>query len=359
VSRTPASAYVVGPLYDWLFFLSPPLVCLGLGALVSSTSLVDAPLSIAGRETHLATLVVGVFIHAHLAAVFLRSHGDRTRLRAFPVRFLVVPPLLFAAIASSRVVAITATVVAAFWDVYHSGAQTFGFARLYDQRAGNPPDEGRRLDFVLNQLLYAGPILGGATLFEHLSVLESFDEVGLHALADLPAAIDSHAATLARATLLGGLAFVALYVLAYARLHARGHVVAWPKVFLVASTGLVSIATWTFDPFGVAFLVMNLFHAIQYLALIWVTDARPTARATAERLPVARALALYLVAVFAYGTWAELVPPRGGPWALTLVVSLLHFWYDGFLWSVRKRDVLADASVATGRGAGGRDTLPT
>ena len=40
------------------------------------------------------------------------------------------------------------TVLAAFWDVYHSGAQTFGFARLYDQRAGNPPAEGRVLDFV-------------------------------------------------------------------------------------------------------------------------------------------------------------------------------------------------------------------
>lgn len=355
MSRTPSSTYVVGPLYDWLFFLSPPLVCLGLGALVSGTPLVDGELVVAGRGTHAATLLVGVFIHAHLAAVFLRSHGDPVRRRSFPFRFFVVPPLLFAAIATSRFVAVSATVVAAFWDVYHSGAQTFGFARLYDVRAGNPPEEGRRLDFALNQLLYAGPILGGATLFEHLSVLEAFDEVGLHALADLPAAIDSRAAPIARVVALGGLALVVLYVLAYARLHARGHVVSWPKVFLVASTGLVSIVTWAFDPFGVAFLVMNLFHAVQYLALVWITDARPTG---IDRARLGRALGLYLASLFAYGAWAELVPPRGWPWALTLVVSLLHFWYDGFVWSVRARDVAPKVPEGTGPREGERVTLP-
>ena len=26
-------------------------------------------------------------------------------------------------------------------------------------------------------------------------------------------------------------------------------------------------------------------------------------------------------------------------WAATMVVSLMHFWYDGFIWSVRRRDV--------------------
>jgi hypothetical protein len=26
-------------------------------------------------------------------------------------------------------------------------------------------------------------------------------------------------------------------------------------------------------------------------------------------------------------------------WAITLVVSILHFWYDGFIWSVRARRI--------------------
>ena len=26
-------------------------------------------------------------------------------------------------------------------------------------------------------------------------------------------------------------------------------------------------------------------------------------------------------------------------WAITLVCSTMHFWYDGFIWSVRKKQV--------------------
>jgi hypothetical protein len=26
-------------------------------------------------------------------------------------------------------------------------------------------------------------------------------------------------------------------------------------------------------------------------------------------------------------------------WAITIVVSLMHFWYDGFVWSVRRREI--------------------
>lgn len=39
--------------------------------------------------------------------------------------------------------------------------------------------------------------------------------------------------------------------------------------------------------------------------------------------------------------WTHLVLGELSAWALsvTLVVSLMHFWYDGFVWSVRRSDV--------------------
>jgi hypothetical protein len=41
----------------------------------------------------------------------------------------------------------------------------------------------------------------------------------------------------------------------------------------------------------------------------------------------------------ASGGWAELLDPDTTTLsALTIVVSLMHFWYDGFVWSVRKRE---------------------
>jgi hypothetical protein len=48
-----------------------------------------------------------------------------------------------------------------------------------------------------------------------------------------------------------------------------------------------------------------------------------------------------VVVTGAYGLWAELVDSSKERVALsvTLVVSLMHFWYDGFIWSVRRREV--------------------
>ena len=46
-----------------------------------------------------------------------------------------------------------------------------------------------------------------------------------------------------------------------------------------------------------------------------------------------------------YGVWAEVADAGTVAsgldlgWNVTIVVALMHFWYDGFIWSVRKRQV--------------------
>jgi len=40
-----------------------------------------------------------------------------------------------------------------------------------------------------------------------------------------------------------------------------------------------------------------------------------------------------------YGLWAELEDAKTWVLAVSLTVSILHFWYDGFIWSVRKKQV--------------------
>jgi hypothetical protein len=41
------------------------------------------------------------------------------------------------------------------------------------------------------------------------------------------------------------------------------------KGLLLFLTGVCSIYAWGFNPFGLAFFIMNVFHAWQYFALIW------------------------------------------------------------------------------------------
>lgn len=342
----PRSRYIVGRRYDWAFFLGPPTLAVLAGFAMAQWEWAHLPFLVGAEEVTFAGVLIGAIIHAHLVAVFFRSHGNPSIFRRHPVRFLLVPALLFLAIVGSPWIATASIVLATFWDVWHSGAQTFGLGRIYDRNAGAPPDRGRRLDFWLNQLLYAGPILAGATLMEHVSSLEEFevfdDSLSMF-LTWAPVEVYDHRAYLVWAVLGGGALFLGYYVLTYARLAREGYRISRLKVFLYVSTGLCSLVAWGFNSWGEAFFIMNLFHAVQYLALIWATEHR----GYLKRLGVAArgrgkvfVLGVYLGAVLAYGVSVELL--AGGTvafWALTMVISLMHFWYDAFIWSVRAEDV--------------------
>ncbi len=334
------SGYIVSARYDWAFFLLPPVVSLLVGILVSGTVLSDGEWQLATEHDTLVGFFIGTVIHAHLVAVGFRSHGNPAIRRLYPARFLVVPLVLWALIIASPWIAVAATVVATFWDVWHSGAQTFGFARIYERNHGTPPELGRRLDFWLNQLMYAGPILAGATLMDHVDSFDDFDDVGDALLSSVPAQVEGIRGILAWGVLAIGAAFIVFYVFAYWRLAQRGYRPPWLKLWIVGSTACVSIYTWGFNSWGQAFLIMNLFHAVQYLALVWAMEGKRIAKTF--RLPNRPRLALgvYLGSVVAYGFGVQALDADFTVlWGLTLVVSLMHFWYDAFVWSVRRAEV--------------------
>jgi hypothetical protein len=335
------SKWIVGPVYDWAFFLGSPMLSLALGILVSGSPwLADESRTIGTESDTLVGFFIGTVIHAHLVAVVFRSHGNPAIRKLYPIRFFIVPVVLYAAIVISPWIAVASTVVATFWDVWHSGAQTFGFARIYDRNAGTPPELGRRLDFWLNQLMYAGPILAGATLMDHFRSFDSFDDIGDAVFSSVPARVDGIARYLTWGVLAVGCAFLAFYVLIYWRLAQRGYRPPWLKVWLVVSTGFVSIYTWGFNSWGQAFLIMNLFHGVQYLALVWAMEGKRIAALVRMPARPRLVLALYLGGVLAYGFGVQVLDASlTALWAITIVVSLMHFWYDAFVWSVRKAQI--------------------
>ena len=332
--------YIVGPIYDWVFFLGAPMLSLALGIVVSDSWLTNDVRALGGEHDTMVGFFIGTVIHAHLVAVVFRSHGNPAIRRLYPIRFFVVPVMLYAAIVASAWVAVATTVVATFWDVWHSGAQTFGFARIYDRNHGTPPELGRRLDFWLNQLLYAGPILAGATLMDHFHSFDSFQAIGDAVFSSVPARVEGHARLLAWAVLAVGSAFLVFYVWMYWRMARRGYRPPWLKVWLVVSTGFVSVYTWGFNSWGTAFLIMNLFHGVQYLALVWAMEGKRIAGLVRMPRRPRLVLALYLGGVLAYGFGVQaLDADLTVLWAITMVVSLMHFWYDAFVWSVRKAQI--------------------
>lgn len=338
-----SAGYIVGPRYDLFFFLLPPLLALAAGAAISGTAISEGEFRWLGEDFSWASLFIGVFIHAHLVAVFFRSHGDPQIRRLYPARFLAVPLVLYGAMLASPWVLVSVSVIATFWDVYHSGMQTFGFARIYDMKAGNDRDAGRRLDQVLNQLLYAGPILGGVTMIDHFEDFEEFEEVGTTVFNAVPAFMEGHQAWFTWSLVVLGTAFIGYYVAAFGRLRRQGYKISMQKTWLLASTGLCSIYTWGFNSFGEAFFIMNLFHALQYFGIVWWSERGNMARLFrlhGRRFGQPATLALFLGLSCAYGLGVQVLDTSiTALWALTLVVSVMHFWYDGFIWSVRRQQV--------------------
>ena len=141
-----------------------------------------------------------------------------------------------------------------------------------------------------------------------------------------------------------GSLYAAYYVFAYRKLVREGYRVSRQKIMLLVSTAVASIYAYGFLPPIEALFVANFFHGLQYFAIVWWTERRNIGRVTgSSSLRVGRwaALAVFLVVLLLLGIGNEASRNSQVQWlvSLAVLVSLLHFWYDGFVWSVSRKQV--------------------
>lgn len=342
MSDTKDPHWIIGPRADWGALVFAPTLALGLGLALGLTPLGTRPVTLFGAKGTPADAFIGVFITAHLALVFFRSHGNPAVFARWPWRFTYVPLALFATLLAFPLARAAAAVLAVWWDVYHSGLQTFGIGRIYDRLAGNDPADGRWPEIALSHLLYAGPILAGASLPLHTRVFYEFEGTSLEGWsAAAEAMLRARPTTGAWLLWLGG-AYLAGFLAWTAWRAGRGRPVPPRKAWLYASTAATSVWAWGFNPLGMALFIMNFFHALQYFALVWRYEEGNIARVFGCPPGEAgrrRAFAAFVGAGLAYGVLGGLLGELSQTaLCVTLVVSLMHFWYDGFVWSVRSGD---------------------
>ena len=104
------------------------------------------------------------------------------------------------------------------------------------------------------------------------------------------------------------------------------------------------IWAWGFLPPLEAFFIANLFHGLQYFAIVWCVEKKNVRRVFGlGRIERGSFLALlaFAAVLLGGGFLYEIGLNASLRWSasVALVVSLMHFWYDGFVWSVRKREV--------------------
>jgi hypothetical protein len=339
------AGFIASPAYDLGFFILSPLLALTiiLSLDTSKSGWVMRPGSILGHESPLLLLFIGVWTYAHLFAVVFRSHVNQTVFMRFWPRFVFVPIVLFLVFWANPIVRAVGLVLAGFWDVYHTSMQNFGFCRIYDSKLGNPAEKGRLLDVWMNHLVYIGPIFLGMSFQSHFASLNEFSQKIWHYDGVL-STVRSVQASLAITVLVAAAVYIPFYVFRYWQMSREGYRVSPQKIALLLSTAIGSIWAWTFLRPIEAFFVANFFHGLQYFAIVWWTERRSLT--TTLRLPDATwsrsvVLASFLLIVTAVGIWYLVMGLGSIAWAvsLALVISLMHFWYDGFIWSVRKHQV--------------------
>jgi hypothetical protein len=345
-SAAPARSdgYIASPGYDWVCFILSPVLAAGFVELSGWIAWAHEGARLFGAQHSRIELFGALWTFGHLFAVFFRTHLNPGVFRRHPARFTLVPVALFVVLGLSDFALIAGIVLTGLWDVYHSSRQNFGLCRIYDARAGNDPRVGRSLDVWINHCLYIGPLVAGASLLPTLADLESFRLVGWDAPGRALAWIAERHLAIRYAVIGIGGCYAVYYAVAIARMRERGYRLPVQKAALLASVAATSVFAWGWLPPLEAAVVSNLFHGLQYFGIVWFSERENLGRLI--RLPGTGAprvatFALFAAAITASAIFYESVQPGDLRWILPvpIVVSLMHFWWDGFVWSVQRREI--------------------
>jgi hypothetical protein len=290
---------------------------------------------------------IAVWTYAHLFTVVFRSHLNRHVFAQHRIRFVVVPIVLFVGLMTSPWVLAIGLALTWFWDIYHSSMQVFGFSRIYDSKLGNPSDKGRMLDVWMAHFIYIAPIFVGLSLRPILeAATREFRPLGYGVFYRKVDAVIALQPVFTSIILFASTLFVAYYIHTFWRLHKdEGYRYSPQKAAMLVSTAVTSVYAWGFlHPAG-AFFAMNFFHALQYFAMVWWSERKTMTKTMGlSRFAYGHVVALvvFLVVIFGVGTWHQVFATHGGglvALSIATVITLMHFWYDGFIWSVRKHEV--------------------
>lgn len=329
---------IIGPRRDAVLLWGAPLIAFIAVQLWVYSFSAFASEHVAQSAVFALVAGVGVLTFAHLIAVVPRAYLNREVFTAYRTRLTLIPVLLIAALLISPTALIVASIVAVLWDVHHSAMQNFGFARLYDMKAGNPPALLRTTDLRLNWVMYVGPLAAGAALIQHFARFPHLDGTALAALTHVPGVLEDRQAAIRAAAILAYAVVLAWTAMDYRRAMRAGYRLPVHKLATMAVTGAVSILAWGFSSPLVALAAINLYHAVQYFALVWAKEGVQMTRI--GRTPL-HAGFTFFAACAGFGILYALVGD-GRPTLLLapfIACSLLHFWLDGFIWSVRRRQV--------------------
>ncbi len=330
---------------DLILYVGTPLL------LVPAFALAQARWS--PQDIYLFVAAFGAMGH-HLPGM-IRAYGDRALFERFKWRFIFAPLFLLAVCTAFFWWDLKGILlIVFFWGVWHGLMQTYGFCRIYDAKTGTFDTLTRRLDFAMCVIWFATAVA--------LSPYRLSDTLDTYYMCGGPF-IPPSIVNLGQNMILGAAVFVSiLFAAHFVRTWIAGHRPNPVKLGLLVT----SIAFWWYCNNLVANILVGIalfevFHDVQYLSLVWIYNRNRVEKDTNiggfMRFVFRRSgslIGLYVGLVLAYGSVSYVNAYIGMDTIkriLTGVVTastLLHFYYDGFIWKVRERSTRQSLGLAGG-----------
>jgi Tfp pilus assembly protein PilF len=350
VPDAPASAsrpklWILDSWRDLILYVGTPLLLMPVFALAQSRW--------SPQDIYLFVAAFGAMGH-HLPGM-IRAYGDRALFERFKWRFILAPLFLLAVCTAFFWWDLKGILlVVFFWGVWHGLMQTYGFCRIYDAKTGTFDVITRRLDFAMCVIWFAT-----AVALSPYRLSDTLDTYYMCGGPFIPPTMVHHGQQL---ILWAAIAVSVLFLIHFGRMWIAGKRPNPVKVALLVT----SIAFWWYCNNLVANILVGIalfevFHDVQYLSLVWIYNRNRVEKDSNiggfMRFVFRRSgslMGLYVGLVFAYGSLAYINAHLGIDTVkriLTGVVTastLLHFYYDGFIWKVRERSTRQSLGLTGG-----------
>jgi Flp pilus assembly protein TadD len=350
VPAAPTSApkpniWILNSWRDLILYVATPLLLVPMFALAQARW--------SAQDIYVFVAAFGAMGH-HLPGM-IRAYGDRALFGRFRWRFIIAPIFLVCTCVAFYWWDLKGIVlVVFFWGVWHGMMQTYGFCRIYDAKMGSFAALTRRLDFATCAIWFAAAVL--------LSSPRMTDTLEAYYASGGPYILPGLLRAAQQIMLLTAIAVAILFLINFARMWAQGKRPNPVKLALVVT----SIGFWWYCNNGVVNILAGIalfevFHDVQYLSLVWIYNRNRVEKDSSiggfMRFVFRRSgslVGLYIGLVFAYGSLSyfnsrlEVETIKRVLTGVVAASSLLHFYYDGFIWKVREKSTRESLGLTGG-----------
>jgi Tfp pilus assembly protein PilF len=332
-ARSRPNLWILNSWRDLILYVGTPLLILPVFALAQSRW--------SPQDIYLFVAAFGAMGH-HLPGM-IRAYGDRALFERFRWRFILAPLFLLVTCVAFYWWDLKGIIlVVFFWGIWHGMMQTYGFCRIYDAKTGSFAGLNRRLDFWLCAIWFAAAVV--LSPMRMTDTLDAFySSGGLFIQPWILHAVQRGFVFLALAV---SILFVANFVWMSTRAKRPNPV----KLVLL----ITSISFWWYcnnlvSSLLVGIALFEVFHDVQYLSLVWIYNRNRVEKdqniGGFMRFIFRRSgslVGLYLGLIFAYGSLAyfnsqlQIETIKRVLTGVVAASTLLHFYYDGFIWKVRE-----------------------